>query len=294
MKKNAATSRQRERAAPRQLRAAGRSTRRRDAALAARQPEPEHGERRSRPRREDEQRRRASRRARARAAPRPPRRRRRADRDSRRVDAGREHGPVGEALLHADRAAARRRGPSRCRPGTSAGSTPRRARHERARDPKTPISASAAASACREPSRCERNGAGGANRPMQSTGIVPSRPATACETSRSSWIDGMQRADADELRPQRQRREEERGEKRRPPQSSDGLVEGALARLHRARRARRRRGAGSARSRRAPRTPPCRGTARRRGTSAGPPGPGTGCRASQPGSCAARARKLAG
>ena len=52
-------------------------------------------------------------------------------------------------------------------------------------------SASAAASACREPSRCERNAAGGAKRPMQRTGIVPSRPATACEVSRSSWIAGI-------------------------------------------------------------------------------------------------------
>ena len=42
----------------------------------------------------------------------------------------------------------------------------------------------------REPMRPERNGAGGANNPMQSTGIVPSSPATACETPRSVWIAG--------------------------------------------------------------------------------------------------------
>ena len=52
--------------------------------------------------------------------------------------------------------------------------------------PKTPISASAAASAWREPSRCERNAAGGANRPMHSTGIVASMPTTACDVFRSS------------------------------------------------------------------------------------------------------------
>ena len=38
--------------------------------------------------------------------------------------------------------------------------------------------------------RPERNGAGGANSPIQSTGIVPSSPATAWVTSRSSWTAG--------------------------------------------------------------------------------------------------------
>ena len=56
--------------------------------------------------------------------------------------------------------------------------------------PNTPISTSAAPTAPREPIRPERNGAGGANSPMQRTGIVPSNPATACETPRSLSIDG--------------------------------------------------------------------------------------------------------
>ena len=59
---------------------------------------------------------------------------------------------------------------------------------------------------------------------MQSTGIVPSRPTTAWEVSRSSWIAGMQRPDADELRPQRERGEEERGEERASPQGPDDGV----------------------------------------------------------------------
>ena len=56
--------------------------------------------------------------------------------------------------------------------------------------PNAPIRASATAIAFRVPIRPERYGAGGANSPMQSTGIVPSSPATACETPRSCWIEG--------------------------------------------------------------------------------------------------------
>lgn len=57
--------------------------------------------------------------------------------------------------------------------------------------PKTPISARHAAIARRDPYRLVTAGAGNAKTPMHNTGIVPSRPATACETSRSSWIEGI-------------------------------------------------------------------------------------------------------
>ena len=56
--------------------------------------------------------------------------------------------------------------------------------------PKTPISATASPSAVRVPTRPASHAAGGAKSPMQSTGIVPSRPTTACGASRSSSIAG--------------------------------------------------------------------------------------------------------
>src|SRR5205085_149503 len=88
----------------------------------------------------------------------------------------------------------------------------------------------------------------------------------------------QQWADADELRAQRQRGQEQRDEERAAPHAR------ARRRSRRrcaratpsARRAHRLRDAGNARTRRAPRTPPCRGTARRRGTTASPRDPGTG------------------
>ena len=57
--------------------------------------------------------------------------------------------------------------------------------------PKTPISTRPIVIARRVPSRAERYAATGAKSPMQSTGIVPSRPASACEASRSSWISSI-------------------------------------------------------------------------------------------------------
>ncbi len=53
---------------------------------------------------------------------------------------------------------------------------------------------------------------------MQSTGIVPSSPATAWRDVEVVLDRGQQRADADELRAQRERRKEQRDEERRPPQ----------------------------------------------------------------------------
>ncbi len=83
--------------------------------------------------------------------------------------------------------------------------------------PNVPTASTAAATATREPARATRYGAGGAKTPMQSTGIVPSRPATAWLTPRSSWIAGRSGPDADELRAQRQRGEEQRDEERAAP-----------------------------------------------------------------------------
>src|SRR5262249_54008693 len=56
--------------------------------------------------------------------------------------------------------------------------------------PKTPISAIDRKMPARVPIERATHGATGANSPMQRTGIVPSRPITASETSRSSWISG--------------------------------------------------------------------------------------------------------
>ena len=80
--------------------------------------------------------------------------------------------------------------------------------------PKTAIAPRHRPIASRVPERLESRLAGGANKPMQRTGIVASSPATACETPRSSSISGMQRPDADQLRPQRERAQEQSGEQR--------------------------------------------------------------------------------
>src|SRR5207244_2536192 len=56
--------------------------------------------------------------------------------------------------------------------------------------PKAPISAIDRKIPARVPIHLTTHGAAGANRPMQRTGIVPSRPITVCETPRSSWISG--------------------------------------------------------------------------------------------------------
>ena len=50
------------------------------------------------------------------------------------------------------------------------------------RMPPNATSATATVTARTAPMRCARIGAGGAKMPMHSTGIVTSRPATACET----------------------------------------------------------------------------------------------------------------
>ena len=42
----------------------------------------------------------------------------------------------------------------------------------------------------RSPARLASGAASGAKAPMHSTGIVPSSPATACETPRSAWMSG--------------------------------------------------------------------------------------------------------
>ena len=57
--------------------------------------------------------------------------------------------------------------------------------------PATAIASRQPAIAARSPQRPETSPANGANRPMQSTGIVPTSPATACETPKSSWMSGM-------------------------------------------------------------------------------------------------------
>ena len=76
-----------------------------------------------------------------------------------------------------------------------------------------PISASAIVIARRVPICAARYPATGAKSPMQSTGIVPSSPTTACERPERVLDLRDQRPDADDLRAQRERREEERGER---------------------------------------------------------------------------------
>ena len=66
---------------------------------------------------------------------------------------------------------------------------------------------SAAETARVVPTRAASSAAVGANTPMQSTGIVTSRPAIACDTPRLCWMFGSKRADPDELRAQRDRAE---------------------------------------------------------------------------------------
>jgi len=56
--------------------------------------------------------------------------------------------------------------------------------------PNTATAATHSVTAVRRPLRRANGAAAGANTPMHSTGIVPSSPATACETPRSSWISG--------------------------------------------------------------------------------------------------------
>ena len=68
---------------------------------------------------------------------------------------------------------------------------------------------------------------------MHSTGIVPSRPATACDMSRSSWIDGMSGPMPTSCG--RSASAARKSAARSAPASiHDGLVERALARLHQA------------------------------------------------------------
>ena len=57
--------------------------------------------------------------------------------------------------------------------------------------PTSPISASARVIARRVPTRAARYAASGAKIPMQSTGIVPSRPAIACVVPSPCWMLGI-------------------------------------------------------------------------------------------------------
>ncbi len=57
--------------------------------------------------------------------------------------------------------------------------------------PATAIASRHPAIAARSPQRPATSPANGAKSPMQSTGMVPTSPATECETPRSSWMSGM-------------------------------------------------------------------------------------------------------
>ena len=135
--------------------------------------------------------------------------------------------------------------------------------------------------AARADAAATRNAAGGAKTPMQSTGIVPSRPATACGRRGrpgSAGSSGPMPTSCGRSVSAARNSAARSGPRLNPRRSRRTCARATPS----ARRARRPRGAGSARSRRAPRTPPCRGTARRRGTTAGPPGRGTGRTARSP------------
>jgi hypothetical protein len=179
------------------------------AALDAREHEPQHEEP-ERHRREHEQR----------VAPvaermverhRRRRRQRRTDVDPGRVDTGREHRPVGEALLpeaHAD--------PDRNREQDDE----RRPRHERPRDPEDPDQRERGGERMprAEPLREECRG-----RSEEAHAQDGDRPEQAGDRVRRAEIvldRRDERADPDELRPQCERGEEERCEKCSPPHST--------------------------------------------------------------------------
>ena len=107
---------------------------------------------------------------------------------------------------------------------------------------------------------------------MQSTGIVPSSPTTACEVPNASWIDGISGPTPDDLRAQRQGGEEQRDERRGgATRQASGINERALAELEQWQRLPERRAPGSAGSRGALRALPRRRSARRERTCSGRP-----------------------
>src|SRR3954469_2500461 len=118
--------------------------------------------------------------------------------------------------------------------GIVSSTTPAAPGHTARITPNVPTASTAAATATRDPARATRYGAGGAKTPMQSTGIVPSRPATAWLTPRSSWIAGSNGPTPTSCgrSVRAARNSATRSGPRRTLALGDGLEEGALARLH--------------------------------------------------------------
>ena len=198
--------------------------------LAAGEPEPDGREHR-RDGAEDEQRRPPTSRC-ARERYRHRGGERRADRDPGGVDGGGEARPVGEPLLDRDgqhRAGEAHPDADREREddhGDGAGRD--RARDAEEADQRERARRSPAAA---DPARQERGG-----RCEQAHAEHRNRPEQAGDGVRDVEVvldRRQQRADADELRPQRERRQKQRDQERRPPQAPlERLVERALARLH--------------------------------------------------------------